>query len=731
MNVATSPGARFNGIVESFGDSGSRFAPLWRRRGVVASVLFGVLGLTVLALLVIPTRYLASASVIVAEQDPNAPSASGAQAARTGDPADVKSQLLIVRSPRILRQAMAMPGFAEAVRREREGEGGNRSLLSRVFGGPATPSTSDEALLDYLQPRYNVGSVGRSRVISIAYQSPIPAVAKTLADDLTEAFLADQRDATSRSREEAAQWLWAEVKRLDAALHDDELRIQAFRRLKGLVRGANGPISSERLTTVSQQLLAAETARADALARLNEIKANGGRNAGDAPAVLASRAVGDIKQQLTLVTGQIANSSATLGVNHPALRALERQREDLQKRLGQEVAAVASSLRKSFAAADVLVASLRKEAEAAKTDVGRATDDEASIANMVRAAETKRGQYEALFKQASELETQRRVLVGGTRLVSLAELPTMPFFPKRVPFLAAGLFIGLVAGAAAAILAERLQPGAHRPADLNAQTGLPVLAELPVLKPSGRSRGEPGGLSAERASPCPLGVALRDAEADPALQAALRKLESAVTGGGEGRPRSILVASSRAGEGRSFTTLALAQGIAASGRSVLVIECDPRRPTFEAALQTDAAPGLAAVLGGRVTPDRAALRTAVRNLHAIPAGAASSQPMDDLIAAGLPALLTWARRYDVVLLDGPSCASGATAGLLAREVDGVLFCVRANRADAEETARSTRGLRGAGGRLIGVAMTMTIATVAGPAGRGGRRAAPDLSPRAS
>src|SRR5262245_52281899 len=99
---------------------------IWRRRRVFAAVFLGTIALTIVALLVLPVRYLATASVIVAEQEPGVGSASPAWAQKIGDPADLESQLLVIRSPRLMRIVMNAPGVLDAVTLECE--------RSRLFG---------------------------------------------------------------------------------------------------------------------------------------------------------------------------------------------------------------------------------------------------------------------------------------------------------------------------------------------------------------------------------------------------------------------------------------------------------------------------------------------------------------------------------------------------------------------------------------------------------------------
>ncbi|MES1149005.1 MAG: lipopolysaccharide biosynthesis protein, partial [Bradyrhizobium guangdongense] len=370
-------------------------ARIWRRRRLFATVFFGTIALTVVALLVLPVRYLATASVIVAEQEPGVANASPAWAQKIGDPADLESQLLVIRSPRLMRIVMNAPGVLDAVTLECE--------RSRMFGsGEACQRlrTDSTAFIEHVDSHLSVTSAGRSRVINISYQSAIPEVAKTLANALTTAFLEDQRTEGANSREVATTWLWQELRQLDDQLRQADDKIQNFRRTKGLMRGANAPITSERLSSIGQQLSQAEAARAEAAARLQEIKSQQARGLTDAPSVLSSRSIADLKQQLTTVSSQLASATSVLGPRHPSIMALTREQGLIQQRLSEEMENIAASAQKAYDANDNLVASLKKQMETAKSEAGSATLDEASIESMVRDTEIKRQQYAELYKKA-------------------------------------------------------------------------------------------------------------------------------------------------------------------------------------------------------------------------------------------------------------------------------------------------------------------------------------------
>jgi uncharacterized protein involved in exopolysaccharide biosynthesis len=723
------------------------FNRLWRQKRVFLAVFLMIVGAAVAALVMLPVRYMATASVIVAEQEPGVANPSAAWAQKLGDPADLESQLLVIRSPRLMRQVMNAPGIIPAVVEECERAG--------LFGSAARCqklSTDPAGFIEYVEGRFSVASAGRSRVINISYQSPLPEVAQRLANALTNAFLDDQRNEGANSREVATTWLWKELQDLDGQIRQADEKIQQFRRNKGLMRGATAPITSERLTTIGQQLAAAEAARAESLARLKEIKAEQERGPTDAPSVLQSRTIGDLKQQLTTVSAQLASANATLGPRHPAIVTLSHEQALIQQRLVDEMKTIAASAQKIFDTNDALVTSLKKQMDAAKSDAGSATIDEASIESMVRDTDVKRQQYAELYKKASELETERRVIVGSTRLVSLAELPNRPFFPKKVPFLAAGLTLGLILGIGAALLADKIFPapqggteaaepagedfaaaparasatirsGRRRAGALGARGslsalsmagGVPILARLPQLR-----RIQPAsvvGTILQDHLPLTVGEALDLAEGHSRFRQSLETLMQGLRIG-EGEPgRRIAVTSPRPGEGRTFTTLALANHAAANGCRVLAVECDLQRPVFARALSISTKTGLLDVLKGTISVRDAVVQTGNPKLDVLTAGVASSKAADQLAQKDLAQLLSVFRSYDVVLIDMPL---PSREGRTFAGIDSVLVCMK-----SDDALKGRAGSAVATVKALGASSVAIVATLAEPASGTLRQARP-------
>ncbi len=89
-----------------------------------------------------------------------------------------------------------------------------------------------------------------------------------------------------------------------------------------------------------------------------------------------------------------------------------------------------------------------------------------------------------------------------------------------------------------------------------------------------------------------------------------------------GVPVSLLITSSQAGEGKSSTSLALSQNFAGSGKRVLLVDADLRKPTFRT--QSGDVYGLSNLLTGDDLVEKAIHKTSVDNLFILPSGACES-----------------------------------------------------------------------------------------------------------
>lgn len=236
---------------------------------------------------------------------------------------------------------------------------------------------------------------------------------------------------------------------------------------------------------------------------------------------------------------------------------------------------------------------------------------------------------------------------------------------------------GLVLGVGAAFAVDRFDNRIRsRPAAEDA-LGFPVVAEVPSIPRSARGRLLTGPGPSE-------------------VMDAYRRLRTIVaqwTPPPDNRDshRVIVVTSPTTKEGKTTTVAHLAATLAETGRSVLAISADFRRPRLHLYFDRPREPGLVDALtgGAGVVPRVAdlALATPIRSVHFIASGPPVDNPSPLIKGAG--DFLRAARTScDFVLVDSPPLLTASDAADLARHADGVLLVVRSGRTSMGAASRS-------------------------------------------
>lgn len=681
-----------------------------RRRSLAFAATFVIVyALVIVVLNVVPVRYSATGSILVADQTTSAEGGQPIGADKIGDPADLESQIQLVRAPRVLR-LVSQRADVQAALTDECNDRGHGSLL----GGSGSVASclsglkDAAALVEQLQQKYAVAAVGRSRVITVTYESTLPSVAQLMTNALVTTYLEDRHNLSAGQNQTTTLPIQHQLDELNKSIKEDEAKIRAFRSQNGLVRGSMAGIGAERLSGISQSLIAAEAAKADAAAKLAEVEKAAKTNLFDSPTVMGNHTIAELEQQLTLIEIEHARSSASLGPRHPAMISIDQARDALKARIALELQAVVNGARKTYETATALTVSLRQKMLSLQNDAIGADDQESSIEDLVRALDLKKGKYADLAKEITRLETQAPTLADTTRLVSLAELPTTPYFPKKMPFLVGGLVLALLVACGVALGLDRMD---HRPrtsADIGGRSSVPVLAEIPYLKMSTFQRLRAGRQGSPQAQ------VLQRAAQDRRFQAGIAQIAGALLSGSQaGRGvKSLALVSPASGDGRTIMTTALAYQLAASGKRTLVVECNFNRPRMAEMFRLGRSPGLTGLLQSNMPIEAAVVPTASPTLFLLPAGQAGKGSGSLLGSSRMAEFIEWSKRFDFVLFDTAAHASGPESTYVARMVDAVLCCVRSGHTNDRQMISLMRDLHGVGVEPFGMIMTMSDVAVA-------------------
>jgi capsular exopolysaccharide synthesis family protein len=248
------------------------------------------------------------------------------------------------------------------------------------------------------------------------------------------------------------------------------------------------------------------------------------------------------------------------------------------------------------------------------------------------------------------------------------------------------LTLGLLLGAAAALLQESLDDHVRGEDEARRLVSAPVLAHFPEL---------PTKLSTQVHDP---------AVPDPRVLEGFRVLRTNVQFALVGKPgRTIQVLSSIPSEGKSFTARNLATVMALDGRKVILVDADLHRPSQHRMFGVPQHPGLTHMLVGRATIEECLQETTLPGLSIIPAGDLPPNPaellnssvMDEIVAR----LQTMA---DVVIFDSPPMLATADGQVLASKVDSIIYVVELGVVPRSGLQRAFELLQQVNARVIGV-----------------------------
>lgn len=348
----------------------------------------------------------------------------------------------------------------------------------------------------------------------------------------------------------------------------------------------------------------------------------------------------------------------------------------------------------ALAASDVTAGDLKRQIaalEAQLADVIRQIDrtqDDAERVSLEAQRTGLAGQIGVLRTDLAAIEATRGLDVGQT--VKPADLPEDPASPAPVRDAAIALFVGLALGVATAFVVDRFDERFREADGLEAVTGTPVLAVIPRI---------PADLLAD-------GPLLTIRHPDSPYAEAYRTLRSGFLFAAAGRnARAVAVTSALPGDGKTITTANLGVAIAQSGKRVVLVSADLRKPDLGRLFGIENGPGLTDVLERRASLWELLVRAErVDNLWLLPAGSAAGVPADLLSSRAMADLLSQLREStDIALIDTGPVLSVPDAVALGPLVDGMIV-VAGERATRSAVRQARRQLEIVKAPLIGAVL---------------------------
>lgn len=559
--------------------------------------------------------------------------------------------------------------------------------------------------------------VGRDdALITINAFSPHKEDAKLLVNAVTEEYIRYQTKSRKGTVQEALAILTGEKEKVDKQLDGNKKKLFELRRSRQ-VTGSNeekGDIQVQRLAALSDALTKAQIETLNAKAMYDEGSASLGKdpnklaalarleaNGGGAPAGEAGEN-NSLRAELLEWQAYLQNMQQQFLPNHPRVQAAQRRVDQLQILY---IAALGRRVKANRQKED----DLAKAYEAQQRIVIARSADVAEYEQIQAETNRQESQLGDLQKKISELNVQGAATGMNIQVIEKGKEPVKPYSPDSKKTLAVALIVGLMLGVMLACLRDWSDPRLHSAEEVTAALGLPVLGQVPKMA---------GDLA-----PSVRGQTIL---VDPASEVAeaCRSLRTAFHFGAKGRnAKTVLVASPNSGDGKSTLVSNLAIAIAQTGRKVLVIDADLRRPSQHEIFGVEDADGLSTVLTEEKDPTGSIQKTTVANLDVLPCGPIPENPAEILNSPHFADMLEeLSDKYDHVIIDSPPVVGVTDARIIAASCDATLLVLKAESTNRKLAELTRDGLLSVGGQLLGVVLNGVPST--GAANYGGYRSRP-------
>ena len=654
---------------------------VWRRRWTILGAMLGLGLLAWLATSQVTPTYTAMSKVML-----EARKAQIAPAEQVVSDLDLSEQVVngeaaYLQSNVLLSEVIARIGPERLAPMDPWPEGGADGLSERLVW----------AIRDNLV----VYPEGDSYVIAIVADSEDPELAALIANTIAETYIARQIEARRDTTSEATVWLERRVDELRADVEAAEARVADYRARSLVEDGGSLDTASQQLADLNARLIEARADRVTAEARYGQLQAVIDREGLDgAGRIVTSPLIEDLNAERIDLERRDSVWAQDYGPDHPERRKIDTALTQVRDQLRAEIGRIVEQRRSDLEVAQAREQSLMDGIADLEERVLSISSNALGLRQLQREADAKRQTYAAFLARLTETRTQEQLQQPDARLIERATVPGAPSAPRPKLMGALGAMVGLSLGLGLVFFLEMTAQTYRSVRELESGTGLPVLAAIPE----------------QRWKSLPDAAAMLAADPYAAYGERIRQLRTAlmVQDGREGA-RAVLMLSAAPGEGKTTTTLALAQMAALAGKAVIVIDADLRRSALQSAFawQMEEGEDFAAFIRGTCSLDRAIYTDPDLDIDILAAAEPDATLADRLDTSWLaPVVEELKRVYDLVLIDAPALLAVSDALVLAQVVDTRVFLVRWETTPRKAVAQGLAALEEAGLPLTGTALTM-------------------------
>lgn len=576
--------------------------------------------------------------------------------------------------------------------------------------------------VEYVQKNLTIEQVKNTRALKISYTNEDPQLAAQISNSIVKLFMQRNFNNQTERFTNSADWLDRSTRELKAKVQVAEEALAKYTRdnqIYSTDAGAENKsptLTTARLTQLHDQFIRTQTERMLKKSLFEQVQA--GRIA-ELPEMFSDPKITELQKQSDALEAQASELKVKFGPLNPKVMEVQNQLAVFGTQIETGRKSLEAKLKADYERAVEDEQSLGAALTSAK--VGAVNENQASIKyNILKQdVETARGLYTDFLQKTNQAKAQVAEQNNNIKVIQQAQSPLKPDGPKRLLTIIAGFVLSLGIGVGLAVFLEYLDDTIKSLEDVERYAQLPTLGVIPAISKNSprffKAKMNRGQIAAAEDGSL-LGLETKQNSAQTKLLLnldnhstageAYRALRTSLLLSAAGKPpKTILVTSSQASEGKSTTAVNTAIALAHLGAKVLLVDGDLRRPSVHKQLDISAATGLTNYLSSDTELDALIQELAIPNLSAIasgpippnPAELLSSQKMKDMLA-----LLS--ESFDHIIIDAPPIINVTDPIILSTIVDGTIMVVHGGKTTRGAVQRSRQELSSVRARIFGVVL---------------------------
>jgi capsular exopolysaccharide synthesis family protein len=536
-----------------------------------------------------------------------------------------------------------------------------------------------------------VEPIPSSRLVKLTFTHEKPQMAAGIVNGFATAFITSTLERRYAATATARDFLEERLKTVRKDLDVSEKKLVDYAQANDIITtGGVGETSDTSTSLQGASLEALNAALAEASQRriAAEQRYRNMANVGSTAEV--SERTSALRSERAKLQAELSEKSTFLKDDYPEMVRIRTRIDALNDAISSEAGNVsgsrATTLRSEYQAAVAEEGSIQGRVNQLKGAVVNLRQRSIPYNMLKRELDTNRSLYGALLERYNQIGVAGGVDIPQASIVDQGEVPGSPSSPNILLNVLIGTLLGLGLGAALSFALHYITDRISTPEDVREKLRLPPVGVIPRLQRKEKLKA----VLADRKSPV--------SEAYSSLATTLQFTTS------EGIPRTLLVTSTVAQEGKSTTSFVLARMLAQNGKRVLLMDVDLRKPSF--VIEESADKGFSQIVIDGTDLARHIVKTAEDNLWLMPSGPIPPNPVQVLNSERAARVIREAREaFDCVIVDAPPAYGFADAPLLAAVCDAVLLVVESGRTRRRPAIEAIQRLRAAGALIVGVTLT--------------------------